>query len=85
MGDSFPAEEVLSCIKIGLLCVQERPADRPTTNTLLKMLDSDISLVPEPTQPGFVNLKGLFDSESSSTSRSNFSKNTVSHTLLEAR
>ncbi|XP_042409457.1 G-type lectin S-receptor-like serine/threonine-protein kinase At4g27290 [Zingiber officinale] len=85
IGDSFPATEVLSCIKIGLLCVQERPKDRPMMNSLLKMLDSDISLLPEPTQPGFVNLRGLFDSESSSTNRSNISKNTVSHTLFEGR
>ncbi|KAG6502151.1 hypothetical protein ZIOFF_042040 [Zingiber officinale] len=85
IGDSFPTTEVLSCIKIGLLCVQELPEDRPTMNTLLKMLDTDISLLPEPTQPGFVNLRGLFDTESSSTNRSNISKNTVSHTLFEGR
>ncbi|XP_074581307.1 receptor-like serine/threonine-protein kinase SD1-8 [Curcuma longa] len=85
IGDSFPTTEALSCIKIGLLCVQERPNDRPTMNTLLKMLDSDISLLPEPTEPGFVNLRGPFDTESSSTNRSNISKNTISHTLFEGR
>ncbi|RWW04468.1 hypothetical protein GW17_00032306 [Ensete ventricosum] len=35
IGDSYPKEEVLRCMKIGLLCVQERPEDRPTMLAVL--------------------------------------------------
>ncbi|XP_039049944.1 cysteine-rich receptor-like protein kinase 10 isoform X2 [Hibiscus syriacus] len=47
--------EVLKCIHIGLLCVQEDPADRPTLSSVIYMLASDgtsISL-PHPTEPAF--------------------------------
>ncbi|RZR82599.1 hypothetical protein BHM03_00009050, partial [Ensete ventricosum] len=35
IGDSYPKEEVLRCMKIGLLCVQGRPEDRPTMLAVL--------------------------------------------------
>ncbi|XP_042458685.1 receptor-like serine/threonine-protein kinase SD1-8 [Zingiber officinale] len=56
VGRSFSEDEVLRCAKIGLLCVQESPIDRPTISSVLTMLGSmedDISLIPEPKQPGF--------------------------------
>ncbi|KAJ6843627.1 receptor-like serine/threonine-protein kinase SD1-8 [Iris pallida] len=47
-------KEVLNCIKVGLLCVQERPEDRPLMSSVILMLGSDIATLPEPKQPGFV-------------------------------
>ncbi|MBA0778989.1 hypothetical protein Gotri_003274 [Gossypium trilobum] len=38
---SCVASEVLKCIHIGLLCVQEDPADRPTMSSVIFMLASD--------------------------------------------
>ncbi|RWW47395.1 hypothetical protein BHE74_00046624, partial [Ensete ventricosum] len=35
IGDSYPKAEVLRCMKVGLLCVQERPEDRPTMSAVL--------------------------------------------------
>ncbi|RWW47392.1 hypothetical protein BHE74_00046621, partial [Ensete ventricosum] len=34
IGDSYPKAEVLRCMKVGLLCVQERPEDRPTMSAV---------------------------------------------------
>ncbi|KAF9683436.1 hypothetical protein SADUNF_Sadunf04G0013400 [Salix dunnii] len=45
--------EVLKCIHIGLLCVQEDPADRPTMSSVVVMLAGDNSTIPIPTQPAF--------------------------------
>ncbi|KAG6505828.1 receptor-like serine/threonine-protein kinase SD1-8 [Zingiber officinale] len=47
--------QVLRCIKVGLLCVQKQPEHRPTMSSVLAMLVSvdNISLLPEPRQPGF--------------------------------
>ncbi|KAF8411260.1 hypothetical protein HHK36_003807 [Tetracentron sinense] len=45
--------EVLRCIHVGLLCVQEFPKDRPTVSTILSMLSSEIATLPTPKQPAF--------------------------------
>nr|XP_034893350.1 cysteine-rich receptor-like protein kinase 10 [Populus alba] len=50
---SSVATEVLRCIHIGLLCVQEDPADRPTMSSVLHMLASDAITLPIPKQPVF--------------------------------
>ncbi|KAL7108531.1 hypothetical protein ACP275_06G118400 [Erythranthe tilingii] len=39
--------EVVRCIHIGLLCVQELPKDRPSVSGVLSMLNSEISELPE--------------------------------------
>ncbi|XP_074564382.1 receptor-like serine/threonine-protein kinase SD1-8 [Curcuma longa] len=70
IAHSFVATEVLSCIKCGLLCVQDQPKDRPTMNTILKMLDTDVSLLSEPSPSRFVNFRGPLESDSSTTSKS---------------
>jgi serine/threonine protein kinase len=51
--ESCVEAEVLKCIQIGLLCVQEDPADRPTMSSVVHMLGSDIATLPQPTQPTF--------------------------------
>jgi len=50
---SSVATEVLRCIHIGLLCVQEDPADRPTMSSVLHVLASDTITLPIPKQPAF--------------------------------
>eukprot|EP00261_Vitis_vinifera_P032788 XP_019074031.1 PREDICTED: G-type lectin S-receptor-like serine/threonine-protein kinase At1g11410 isoform X2 [Vitis vinifera] len=47
------ANEVLRCIQIGLLCVQESAIDRPTMLTIIFMLGNN-STLPLPNQPAFV-------------------------------
>lgn len=53
LKQSFIPDEVLKCINIGLLCVQEDPADRPTMSSVVVMLASDTVTLPQPTQPPF--------------------------------
>ncbi|KAL2327905.1 hypothetical protein Fmac_021332 [Flemingia macrophylla] len=50
--DSCVIPEVLRCIHISLLCVQQYPEDRPTMNSVIQMLGSEVELV-EPKEPGF--------------------------------
>lgn len=45
--------EIVRCIQIGLLCVQEFPEDRPTIQTALSMLTREIGELPSPKQPIF--------------------------------
>ncbi|KAI9074065.1 hypothetical protein K1719_043957 [Acacia pycnantha] len=44
--------EVIRCIHIGLLCVQENPADRPSMSSILLMLECYPMTLPTPSQPG---------------------------------
>lgn len=54
LGDSFDAREVLLCIHISILCVQELPADRPTMTEVATMLSSPETKLPSPNQPAFI-------------------------------
>ncbi|KAK9205568.1 hypothetical protein WN943_015836 [Citrus x changshan-huyou] len=53
LKESFILEELLKRIHIGLLCVQEDPADRPTMSSVVVMLATDTITLPQPTQPAF--------------------------------
>ncbi|XP_075665965.1 G-type lectin S-receptor-like serine/threonine-protein kinase RKS1 [Castanea sativa] len=54
LGETYLANEVLKCIQIGLLCVQEHASDRPTMLAVVFMLGNDTSL-PSPKQPAFIS------------------------------
>uniref|UniRef100_A0A453DRU9 Protein kinase domain-containing protein n=1 Tax=Aegilops tauschii subsp. strangulata TaxID=200361 RepID=A0A453DRU9_AEGTS len=45
--------EVLKCVHLGLLCVQENPADRPTMLEVLVMLHGHASSFVAPSKPAF--------------------------------
>ncbi|XP_010268933.1 PREDICTED: G-type lectin S-receptor-like serine/threonine-protein kinase B120 [Nelumbo nucifera] len=45
--------EVLRCIHVGLLCVQDSAMDRPTMSSVILMLESETATLPVPKQPTF--------------------------------
>ncbi|KAL2324345.1 hypothetical protein Fmac_023403 [Flemingia macrophylla] len=49
----YSREEVIKCIHIGLLCVQEDPNDRPTMATVVFYLNSPSVNLPLPHEPGY--------------------------------
>ncbi|KAL3740580.1 hypothetical protein ACJRO7_021800 [Eucalyptus globulus] len=51
--DSYSRDEVLRCLHIGLLCIQEDPATRPTMATVVLMLSSNYFNLPLPQHPAF--------------------------------
>ncbi|KAF8029064.1 hypothetical protein BT93_E1667 [Corymbia citriodora subsp. variegata] len=51
--ESCDRVQVLKCIHIGLLCVQEDPADRPTMSLVVHMLGADTTPLTRPSQPAF--------------------------------
>ncbi|CAA7049634.1 unnamed protein product [Microthlaspi erraticum] len=66
--------EVVRCIHIGLLCVQEDPVERPTMRTIFMMLTSNTVTLPLPRQPVFFHQsepqKDPLDSDQSTTTKS---------------
>ncbi|KFK28721.1 hypothetical protein AALP_AA7G038500 [Arabis alpina] len=59
--------EILRCIHIGLLCVQESAATRPTMATVALMLSSNSFTIPTPARPAFVLESVLSSDVTSST------------------
>ena len=52
--DQCQPQEVLRCMHIGLLCVQEDPAQRPSMASITLMLNSYSVSLPTPSAPAFV-------------------------------
>jgi len=52
--ESGLATEILKCMHIGLLCVQEDPEDRPTISSVLFLLGNESISLPYPKPPVFV-------------------------------
>ncbi|KAJ9168966.1 hypothetical protein P3X46_020439 [Hevea brasiliensis] len=84
LADSFSLPEVSRCVNIGLLCVQDHAADRPTMATIVSMLSGEKIKFPEPKQPTFMyaNISSnIFQSQSNSS----LSINKVTESIIEPR
>ncbi|KAL3503539.1 hypothetical protein ACH5RR_037988 [Cinchona calisaya] len=73
--------EMLRCIHVALLCVQQRPEDRPNMSTVLLMLGNE-GLLPPAKQPGFFTETALPVKDHIYASNS---KNVISISLVQPR
>lgn len=62
LGDQWPRHEVLECIQIGLLCIQEVAADRPSMSEIVLMLSSHTITTPVPLHPPVLARSRNFES-----------------------
>ncbi|KAG8634421.1 hypothetical protein MANES_17G032100v8 [Manihot esculenta] len=85
MEKPVSTSELLKSIHVGLLCVQQRPEDRPTMSSVVLMLDSENPMLQQPKQPGFYTERFLTETDSSSTGRKPCTPNEVTVTLLHGR
>ncbi|KAL5131261.1 G-type lectin S-receptor-like serine/threonine-protein kinase [Glycine soja] len=77
--------EIIRYIHIGLLCVQQRPEDRPNMSSVTLFLNGE-KLLPEPNQPGFYTGKAHPTKPNSSSRNIDvYSFNEMSNSLLEPR
>ncbi|GAY53009.1 hypothetical protein CUMW_146210 [Citrus unshiu] len=81
---SFNLVEVIRCIHIGLLCVQQHPKDRPSMPSVILMLGSEIVL-PQPKQPGYLEDRKSTRQDYSSSTPESCSTNTITISELEGR
>ena len=56
--------DILRCIHIGLLCVQEFARDRPTMATVTSMLNSEIVDLPPPKEPAYTTRQTIIIADS---------------------
>lgn len=54
-ADSCAASEAEKYVRLGLLCVQERAADRPDMPGFVAMAGNDVAALPLPKQPAFLS------------------------------
>ena len=85
LGEQCAPFEVIRCIQVGLLCVQQRPEDRPDMSSVVLMLNCDKEL-PKPKVPGFyTETDAKPDANSSFANHKPYSVNELSITMLDAR
>ncbi|XVF70460.1 hypothetical protein PTKIN_Ptkin11bG0163400 [Pterospermum kingtungense] len=82
LGNSYIVAEALRCIHVALLCVQQRPEDRPNMSSVLLMLGGE-SALPQPKQPGYFIEKSLPTPDCTSGKQSSLNELTI--TLEVAR
>ncbi|XP_049353214.1 G-type lectin S-receptor-like serine/threonine-protein kinase At4g03230 [Solanum verrucosum] len=84
--ESCNPKEAMTCINVGLLCVQEDPGDRPSMSNVVMMLRSDSTSLPKPNQPAFVSRRNVSNSTSvSSGTPPSFTKIELTITVEEGR
>ncbi|KAB1222982.1 Cysteine-rich receptor-like protein kinase 29 [Morella rubra] len=76
--------EIMRCIHIGLLCVQENAADRPTMASVILMLNSDSRALSVPSRPAFF-MDSIVESDTSLDRSFQASTNEASITELHPR
>ncbi|XP_057959234.1 G-type lectin S-receptor-like serine/threonine-protein kinase At4g27290 isoform X2 [Malania oleifera] len=79
----YSTSEVLRCIHIALLCVQQHPEDRPSMSYVVQMLGSE-STMPPPKQPGFFIGRNPLE-EANSSPEKLCSANGITITVMEPR
>ncbi|KAK3024971.1 hypothetical protein RJ639_042778 [Escallonia herrerae] len=98
-AESGSIREIIRCVHIGLLCVQENVASRPTMASVVLMLNSFSLTLPVPSEPAFFmhsNADPMFallseyssrtrDSSKSTRRSAHFSKNEASISELYPR
>ena len=77
--------EMLRCIHVGLLCVQEIAKDRPTASVVVSMLKSEIVDLPHPKKPAYTERQMDLDTKSSQSSQNICSVNNVTITMAQGR
>lgn len=85
---TFQQHEILRCIQIGLLCVQERAEDRPTMSSVMVMLGSETTAIRQPKPPGYCVGRSPLDTDSSSSRQRNdesWSVNQITVSVIDPR
>ncbi|GLU14719.1 hypothetical protein SLE2022_312720 [Rubroshorea leprosula] len=85
--DEFcPHDQILRCVHISLLCVQDHAVDRPTMSDVVSMLSNETVPLPKPNQPGFfITTANVKEAGVPKINSDHCSINQVSISVMEAR
>ncbi|KAJ6333656.1 hypothetical protein OIU77_009514 [Salix suchowensis] len=83
--DSCDEIEVLRCIQLGMLCVQDSALHRPNMASVVLMLESSTTSVPLPRQPTFTSVRASIDTEILMEAQEIASSNDLTVTMVAGR
>ncbi|GMI72776.1 hypothetical protein like AT4G21390 [Hibiscus trionum] len=83
--DSCSPNEVLKCIHIGMLCVQDSPAHRPKMDAVMVFLESETATLPMPRKPTYTSLRTAVEEEYVLDGQEIVSSNDVTVTTIVGR
>lgn len=63
LNETLSEDEVLRCVHVGLLCVEENADDRPTMTNVISMLTNKIKVDVMPKKPAYFGGTRVFDEE----------------------
>ncbi|XVE69532.1 hypothetical protein DITRI_Ditri09bG0159600 [Diplodiscus trichospermus] len=84
LADSCRKHQVLRCITLGLLCVEDSPVDRPTMSDVISMLTGEMQL-PLPKNPAFSTGRRLTVTSVGEEEMENYSLNGLTVSMMDAR
>ncbi|OMP12334.1 hypothetical protein COLO4_03299 [Corchorus olitorius] len=85
LKDSCSKNQVLKCITLGLLCVEDSPLDRPTMSDVISMLNGEMQL-PLPKRPAFSTARNMVEINSRvEKEKENYTINGLSMSEMDAR
>lgn len=86
IAETCSQSEVLRCIQLGVLCVQDSPLHRPTMSSVILMLESENANLPSPRQPTFTSMRGnIVDMDLFSEGRDHASVSDITVTMVDGR
>ncbi|KAI4318301.1 hypothetical protein L6164_026088 [Bauhinia variegata] len=83
--DCCPSYEALRCVQVGLLCVQDRAADRPSMLEVVSMLSNETASLSTPKQPAFYIDVEESEPNGSEEKPKTYSINEVTISVMDAR
>ncbi|KAL3363962.1 hypothetical protein AABB24_012946 [Solanum stoloniferum] len=81
--ESCDENEVLRCMNVALLCVQEDPAERPVMPNVVFMLGGESITLPRPNQPAFIARRNSAGASTSSSSSKLYNNSNNGLTITE--
>ncbi|PQQ13366.1 G-type lectin S-receptor-like serine/threonine-protein kinase [Prunus yedoensis var. nudiflora] len=85
LKDSCTEDQLFRCFHVGLLCVEENAADRPSMSDVVSMLTTETISLPLPTRPAFVIRRNVIESDISRGELQVISVNGLSNTTVAGR
>lgn len=81
--ESCDEKEVIKCVNVALLCVQEDPAERPVMSNVVFMLGGESMTLPRPNQPAFISRRNSAGPSTSSSSSKLYSTSNNELTITQ--
>ena len=85
LKDSFSTQEFLRFLHLGLLCVEDSPADRPIISEVISIITNQSIILSSVKKPAYINLSSVINNDFERNEVKYHSVNVVSVSTLNGR